>query len=403
MRATHARIPDPAVGVFLLVWRMHVYTMILARYRKFGSMIPTRHFYIRLRTFALALAGGVVFMLAGLPLPFLFGPMAFCLLAALAGARLQGIGAVSDLARAILGVAVGASVTPQVIAQIPQMALSIAVVPFYVLLIGLIGVPFFRRLGFDAPTAWYAAMPGGLVDMVLFGKEAGGDVRALSLIQATRVAVIVTLVPAVLVWVYDTPITGTLGASLLELPPIELLLMALAAVVGWQGAKRLRMFGAALLGPMLVTAGLSLAGLVTHRPPAEAITFAQLIIGIGIGAQYVGVTLRELRRYVLSGLAFVIILAALALVVTELVILTGLAAPAEAFLAFSPGGQAEMALLAIVMGADLGFVILHHLVRMVTVIIGAPIMARYLNRPPDSPPDSPSPDAPSADQIHPRS
>ena len=59
--------------------------------------------------------------------------------------------------------------------------------------------------------------------------------------------------------------------------------------------------------------------------------------------------------------------------------------PVEAFLAFAPGGQAEMTVLAIVTGADLGFVIAHHLTRIVLVIAGAPLVARLTRpaRPPD--------------------
>lgn len=332
----------------------------------------------RLGTLALAVAGAAVFWWLGLPLPFLFGPLSFCLIAALAGLRLRGMGQVSVAARTILGVAVGASITPEVISQVPQMALSVALIPFYVLLIGLVGVPFFRRLGFDRVTSYYAAMPGGLQDMVIFGQEAGGDARALSLIHATRVAVIVILVPVLLTWVYQAPLTGEIGAPVATLPPGELVLMAVAALVGWKGGERIGLFGASILGPMIVTAALSLAGFIHFRPPAEAIQVAQLFIGIGIGVQYVGVTFRELRLFVLSGLAFVVILAILAAAFTEFVTLTGLAPPVEGFLSFAPGGQAEMTVLALVAGADMGFVILHHLTRIVVVISGAPIAARWL-------------------------
>jgi uncharacterized protein len=62
------------------------------------------------------------------------------------------------------------------------------------------------------------------------------------------------------------------------------------------------------------------------------------------------------------------------------VTMAGLAAPVEAFLAFAPGGQAEMTVLAIVVGADLGFVVVHHLARIVLVITGAPIVARMGGR-----------------------
>ncbi|MDO5614082.1 MAG: AbrB family transcriptional regulator, partial [Paracoccus sp. (in: a-proteobacteria)] len=243
-------------------------------------------------TIALALCGAAVFWLLGLPLPFLFGPMSFCLIAALAGAPLRGLGQISVAARTVLGVAVGASITPDVVAQVPHMALSVALVPLYVLLIGLIGVPFFRRLGFDPVTSYYAAMPGGLQDMVVFGAEAGADVRALSLIHATRVAVLVTIVPVVLVGLYDVSLTGAIGKPMAQTGWDQLALMVVAALIGWKGGERIGLFGASILGPMIVTTVLSLAGIITTRPPAEAIMAAQLFIGIGIGVNYVGVTLR---------------------------------------------------------------------------------------------------------------
>lgn len=336
------------------------------------------HLAKRLATLALALAGAAVFYAAHLPLPFLFGPMTACLIAALAGAPIKGMGQVSVAARTILGVAVGASITPEVIGRLPQMAGSVALVPVYVVLIGLVGVPFFRRLGFDPVTSWYAAMPGGLQDMVAFGQEAGADVRALSLIHATRVFAIVIVVPLIMTGLYGATLTGAIGAPLRDVPLTELALMAAAALIGWKGGERIGLFGASILGPMIVTAALSLTGLVHVRPPAEAIQTAQLLIGIGIGVQYVGVTLRELRSFVLSGLAFVLILAALTAAFTEAVTLMGIASPVEAFLAFAPGGQAEMTVLALVAGADLGFVILHHLTRIVLVILGAPMAARLM-------------------------
>lgn len=336
------------------------------------SLLPRRGL-----TLALAAGGAGLFHLGGVPLPFLFGPMAACLVAALAGVRLQGMGEFGVAMRTILGVAVGAAITPEVLARAPQMAGSLALMPAYVVAIGLVGVPFFRRLGFDGPTSWYAAMPGGLADMLVFGEQAGADMRALSLIHATRVAVIVTLAPLILTGFYGADITGAVGAPAADLPVRELALMAVAGLAGWKIAERIGLFGASILGPMILTAALSLGDLIHSRPPAEAILAAQLFIGLSVGVQYVGVTLRELRGFVLSGLAFVAVLAALAAVFTELVVLTGLALPVEGFLAFAPGGQAEMTVLALVAGADLGFVIIHHLTRMVVVILGAPVAARW--------------------------
>ncbi len=335
------------------------------------------HLYSRVQTLILAILGAGLFQLFSLPLPFLFGPMTACLLVALAGVRLKAMGTVSTAARTVLGVAIGASITPEILGRVPQLFGSVVLVPVYVVLIGIVGVPFFRRLGYDPATAWYAAMPGGLPDMVAFGKEAGADARALALIHATRMVIIVTVAPIILTFLYGASLTGTLGEPARDLPPVELGLMAAAAVIGWKGGERMGLLGASILGPMIVTAALSLGGFIHSRPPVEAIVVAQVFIGLGIGVQYVGVTLGELRSFILSGIAFVIILALLAAIFTEIVTLSGLAKPVEGFLAFAPGGQAEMTVLALASGADLGFVILHHLTRVVMVIMGAPVAARW--------------------------
>jgi uncharacterized protein len=334
------------------------------------------HLTSRLGTLLLALSGGILFQALGLPLPFLFGPMTACLIAALAGARLREMGNISTAARTILGVAIGASITPEIVDRIPQLLGSVALIPIYVALIGIVGVPFFRRLGYDPVTSWYAAMPGGLPDMVAFGKEAGGDARALALIHVTRMLIIVTLAPIILTLFYGASLSGALGEPARNLPTVELFLMAAAALIGWKVGERVGLFGASILGPMIITAALSLGGVIHSRPPVEAIVVAQLLIGLGIGVQYVGVTLRELRSFILSGVSFVFILAILAAIFTEIVTVTGLAKPIEGFLAFAPGGQAEMTILALAAGADLGFIIVHHLTRVVIVIMGAPIAAR---------------------------
>lgn len=337
--------------------------------------------YKRAVTLGVALLGTGVFWLMNLPLPFLFGPMTACLIAALAHAPMAGFGQISIAARTILGVAVGASITPALFVELPKMAASILLVPLFIILIAVIGVPFFRKVwGFDTTTAFYAAMPGGLQDMIIFGTEAGANPRTLSLIHGTRVLIIVTLAPLFLAVFYDAELTNPIGEPARDLPLHELALMVVAAIIGWKGGERIGLFGASILGPMILTAALSLGDLIHARPPREAILAAQFFIGCAIGVQFVGVTWVELRRVVAAGFTYVVVLAALAAAFTAVVTTLGFGRPVEAFLAFAPGGQAEMTVLAIVSGADLGFVITHHLTRIVLVIIGAPIAANLILR-----------------------
>ena len=333
-----------------------------------------------LTAFIVAGIGVAVFKLLHLPLPWLLGPIFACLIAALVGLPLRGIKIVNDSMRTILGVAVGATLTPAVLASFPAMWPTLLMVPVMIALIALTGVPYFQRLcGYDFATAYYGAMPGGLQDMILFGEEAGANVRTLSLIHATRVLVIVVALPFLLSGIWDADLSNPPGVPALSIPPHELLVMVACAIVGWRLAKRVGMFGASILGPLLLTAVVTLSGGLHYRPPAEAIWAAQFFIGMGIGCKYAGITMVEVRRDLVAGLGFCVLLMILTLIFVEAIYAFQLAPGMEALLSFAPGGQAELTVLALIVGADVAFVVAHHILRIFVVILGAPLAARLLN------------------------
>ena len=333
-----------------------------------------------LTAFIVAGIGVAVFKLLHLPLPWLLGPIFACLIAALVGLPLRGIKIVNDSMRTILGVAVGATLTPAVLASFPAMWPTLLMVPVMIALIALTGVPYFQRLcGYDFATAFYGAMPGGLQDMILFGEEAGANVRTLSLIHATRVLVIVVALPFLLSGIWDADLSNPPGVPALSIPPHELLVMVACAIVGWRLAKRVGMFGASILGPLLLTAVVTLSGGLHYRPPAEAIWAAQFFIGMGIGCKYAGITMVEVRRDLVASLGFCVLLMILTLIFVEAIYAFQLAPGMEALLSFAPGGQAELTVLALIVGADVAFVVAHHILRIFVVILGAPLAARLLN------------------------
>ncbi|MCB5199466.1 AbrB family transcriptional regulator [Loktanella sp. TSTF-M6] len=331
-------------------------------------------------TYAVAGMGVAVFQLLNLPLPWLLGPIFACLFAALAGVPLKGNKLVNDAMRSILGVAVGATFTVALLGSMVAMWPTLLMIPLMIASIGFVGVPYFQKIwGFDFATSYYSAMPGGLQDMLAFGEEAGGDVRALSLIHATRVMVIVVALPFILQGVWDADLSNPPGAPATSIAPSQLLLMVLCGLVGWRGAKAVGMFGASILGPLIIAAILSLLGILQHRPPAEAIWMAQFYIGMTVGTKYVGVTMPEVRRDVAAALGLCVILLVLTVIFAEVIYLMDLAPPMETLLAFAPGGQAEMTVLALIVGADMAFVIAHHVLRIFVVILGAPLAARLFS------------------------
>lgn len=332
----------------------------------------------RLTTALIALLGVSLFVWLQLPLPFLLGPMFLCLVFALGGAKMEGMGLLGTGFRTILGVAAGASITPAAVAKLPEVALSLAIVPLFILSVALLSFPLMRRVfGFDRVTSYFCAMPGGLQDLVVFGELAGGNLRVLSLVHATRILLIVSAAPFVLDWIWEVDLLARPGLPSTEVPLSQIGWMIFAGLAGWGIAHRLRVFGASIIGPMVLTAGLSLTGVITGRPPAEMIWACQFFIGMAVGSKYVGVTWAELRRVVLAGSLNGGLLAAVSAVFILSISHLGLAPPLEAFLAFLPGGQGEMVVLAIIAGADLGFVVLHHILRIALVVTCAPLALRF--------------------------
>ncbi len=335
----------------------------------------------RITTLIAASIGAALFVIFGFPLPLLLGPLMGCLAFALMGAKLQTMGALGIFFRTFLGVAIGSSVTSDLLTDIPKYLPTLALVPLYVLTIGAIAYPFFRKfMGYNHATAYYSAMPGGLQDMLVFGEEAGGNVRAMSLVHATRVVVIVTGAPILLTAYLGLDLTRPPGAPAADFALLDIAVLVAAGYGGWKIAAKLGMFGASILGPLILTALLSVTGIIQSRPPVEMIWIAQFFIGIAVGAKYSGITKTELKRDVFAGFVFSLILAGISLLFIAAITRFSDINNLEVMLAFLPGGQSEMSMIAIVAGADVAFVVSHHLLRIFVVILFAPVVARMFGR-----------------------
>ena len=340
-------------------------------------MITLAHFY----TFGVGLVGALTFLVLGFPLPWLLGTLSACLVAAIIGIEMKAIKPLNEAMRTIVGVAVGATISVTLLVSMIAMWPTLLLIPVMVILIGVIGVPYFHRLwGYDWVTSYYSAMPGGLQDMLVFGEEAGGNVRAMSLIHATRVLIIVMAVPFLMQAYWQADLTNPPGAAIASIAPQQIVILIFCGLAGWQAAKFVGMSGASILGPLILAAAASLAGILHTRPPAEAVWLAQYFIAITVGVKYVGITQAEVRRDILAGLGYCGILIVITVIFTGIIHALDLAPSRETLLSFAPGGQAELVVLALIVGADMAFVVTHHLVRIFFVILCAPYFERVFRK-----------------------
>ncbi|MCL4765628.1 MAG: AbrB family transcriptional regulator [Hyphomicrobiaceae bacterium] len=343
--------------------------------RRFGL---TRAYWLRLALgFAVGGIGALVFLTLELPLPWFLGALTFCLAASVLNAPLERPRVMSIPVRAVLGVAIGAAFTPALLAMLGGMAGSLLLVVPFMLVLMFAGMAFFERVArFDRPTAFFCAVPGGLTDMVTMASDAGANERAVTLIQATRILMIVALLPF---WLQINGQQGIGGAIPpgVHLSDFRLVDAAVLVALGWAGwllAKRIGLAGAPLVGPMVLSGLAHAGGFTSAKVPVEVMIFAQITLGIMLGAQFRGVTWKEFSSTMVWGIAFALLLVALtAAVAVGVSRLTGFGST-SVLLAFAPGGQTELNLLAYILGLDVAYTALHHLVRLAIVILGAQLV-----------------------------
>ena len=333
-------------------------------------------------TLLLGAFGGWLFDIWNMPLAWMIGAMVFTTVAALAGAPLRGSRRLRTVMIPILGVMLGSAFTPEAVAAVHKWVPSLsAMIVFIVAVVACVCLFLYRVMGYGIITSYFSASPGGLATMVVIGADLGGDERTISLTHSVRILLTVLIIPF---WfrLFEGYVPGGLAVlgGVADIAPIDGALLLGCAVIGFPGARLLRIPSAQLVGPMVLSAAVHLAGITSAKPPVEIVNIAQVVIGAGIGARFTGVALTRVFRTMAGGAANTVFMLVLAAVFAfGLAAATGL--PFRAlWLSFAPGGLAEMTLISLAMGIDPAMVSTHHLLRVLFMVFSAPLVFGLLKR-----------------------
>lgn len=335
------------------------------------------------RAAALALAigsvGAALFWVIGFPAALLTGPATAVSIATIMGLRCIIPPALRDVVFLLIGVSIGSTVTPEVIATAMAWPLSLAVLLVTLLLVLVFAIIALERVfRFDRMTAALSATPGHLSYVLGLSADIGADVPRVALVQSMRVLLLTLAVP-VLVALWG--VEGT--AKLVDrghIAPVSLaVIFPLAFGLGLI-FKRLHVPAPLLLGAMAVSAVGHGADLTPGALPAWVIGAAFVAMGSLIGTRFVGVDRSVLLGAALAGLVCTLIacgVAALGAVLASEIV--GLP-PAVLLLAFAPGGVEVMAAIAIETGLEPAFVAAHHVFRLLALTVIVPVMLIWARR-----------------------
>jgi uncharacterized protein len=333
-------------------------------------------------TLAVAAVGGAVLGLAGVPAGWLSGSIL-----AVAGAALAGrpMFIPTLLMRAIfvlIGISLGAVVTPETLHGMATYPLSIVVLLLAMIVISVGGAGYLQLVhGWGKVDAYLAAAPGGMSQVLALGAELGGDLRAIAIVQSIRVVVIAVGLPAglsVLDLVGHAPPRPTAALSIAVLDELAIL-VAVSSVVAVV-AYRFRFPGGLLFGAMMSSAVLHGTGMIHAVMPWWVANTAMVAMGAVTGSRFANTPLRLLLNFITAAFGSFAVAVAIGAVFAAVLIGVLSLRAAEVMIAFAPGAVDAMMLLALALNLDPVYVGAHHLTRIFFVSLMMPLVARRTAR-----------------------
>lgn len=317
----------------------------------------------------------MLFLAFKLPAAWLSGGMLGVVILVLAGVRVECSNLMRDVAMLFAGVAMGCSITPEMVQAMARYPLSLI---FLVLtIIGIVfasKVALVRIFGWKADVAVVASVPGAMSAVIATAAAGGMDMTRVAIVQAFRMLVLMVVLPSLVVSAaamappIPVPVISPLGFGVM---------VGLAFLIGLV-FERLNVLAPLLFAGMTAGAMTHVTGNLEGVPPASIVDGAMFLIGIYAGSRVAGTPLSAFRALFLPALVSFLVTMVVTLIGAGLAIGLAGAAPAEALIAFAPGGLEAMMVLGVVMGLDPLYLSSHHVIRFALISFALPVLGRFM-------------------------
>lgn len=338
---------------------------------------------------AVTFAGGGAVEEVGLPAPHLLTGLAVGLVVALTGlaarTRVRLPRPAYLAAQAVAGVLLGTYFSlPSLTSDGWNIVPLIGITLLTLVLSVLAGLVLTRCSSLDPPTATLGMIAGGSAGIVAAGDDLGADGRMVAVLQYVRLLLVVGSAPLLVRFVLapggtyesvgpkEIEAVTTLGGMLFTL---------LVAALGAEVALRGRVPSGALIGPLVLSAGLISTGLFHGVEPPEWLREpAFILIGLQVGLGFDRDVVRRVVRLAPQALPLVVgLIVVCGLLAWGLSLLTTTSL-LNAYLATTPGGINAVLVTAFAAGANTSLVFGIQGLRLVVMVLAAPPLVAWLLR-----------------------
>jgi len=316
-----------------------------------------------------ALVGAFLAVWIDIPLPWLLGPLFAVASLRLASAPIAAYLPLRNAGQWIIGVSLGLYFSPQIVELIAQHWPILLVGMLVSLLLAFIGTWLLCSIGkADLKTAWFSSAIGGASEMSILAERYGARVDLVASAHSLRVLAVVTIIPFGFEW------SGLAGSdvSILSGLPINylhVLIVGICATAGGLLFQRLNVASAWVLGPLCVTAILTVNEFTVTSIPGWVLNTGQLFLGWSLGDRYRPAFFKAAPRFLSAVTIFavlgILIVAVVGMVAAQLI---DLSLP-TLWLGMAPGGLAEMAITAKILMLGVPMVTALQVSRMAFVVI----------------------------------
>lgn len=330
-------------------------------------------------TLALATAGALIFLEIGFPAALIIGSMLFVAVAALFGRPMLVPGRLARVLFVLLGMSLGAVVTPQTLNGIVHWPVSIAIMCISTFLMTIATAAYLRKVHGWAPMdALFGGCPGALAQVMALSIEQKSDVRGIVVVQTVRVVFLTIGVPGGLaLGGLKAKPAASLGSDVI-FPLWEYGALFAASIAAVYVLKAVRFPGAYVFGAMLGSGILHGSGVLHASLPWWLTSAVVVLLGATTGARFANTDVNLLIRYI--GAACGSFLVAIAIAASFLVltaVLTNADIP-DLVVSFAPGAQDTMMVMALALHIDPIFVGAHQLCRYLVVTLSLPVQMRRI-------------------------